>query len=587
MQKQYTLDTYKIAEDYFDRMLQEVTGIKCLVLDEETVQIISLVYSQTSILKKDVYLIERIDQPSEGKMQHLKVIYFIRPTEQNQQRLLQELEKSRFAEYYIFFSNSASNLFIETIAQADNLDLIKQIHEIYIDYYILSSHLYSLNVTSTYGLTKQQPLWNQTDNQVLQRVYEGLLSVLLSLKRVPMIKYLSSSDACLQLASKLTKKLKEEQQQNMSQLGQDSKTLLLIWDRREDPITPLLNQWTYQAMLHEIIGLQNNRIDIERKQKAIGDVNNVSSGNQDKEFVLNEKEDQFFMDNMYENFGDMTSNIRNFVESIQLEKNKSKKMETLQDIQNIVDSLPELKKKSNNLNKHFTLSMELNNTIEQQELMEISKAEQEISTKEARNDQANMIFEILNNKQIPKYQKLKLVIMYALRYENEDKIGKMKEKLKELGLTQTQTNLINHALDYAGKQHRSGDLFSTKNTINKYLNKIKNVMKDVPNVFTQHKPYIINIINQILENQMKENEFATTDLNFFREQPKEIIVFILGGATYEEAREIAMLHKEKSINALIGGTFVHNSYTFLAEIRNIAKDKKDEFGVQDGSLVYR
>jgi vacuolar protein sorting-associated protein 45 len=56
-------------------------------------------------------------------------------------------------------------------------------------------------------------------------------------------------------------------------------------------------------------------------------------------------------------------------------------------------------------------------------------------------------------------------------------------------------------------------------------------------------------------------------------------VFILGGTTYEEAREIAMLHKEKGISALIGGTFIHNSYTFLAEISNIAKEKKDEFGV--------
>lgn len=31
--------------------------------------------------------------------------------------------------------------------------------------------------------------------------------------------------------------------------------MVLILDRREDPITPLLNQWTYQAMLHELIGL--------------------------------------------------------------------------------------------------------------------------------------------------------------------------------------------------------------------------------------------------------------------------------------------------------------------------------------------
>ena len=65
----------------------------------------------------------------------------------------------------------------------------------------------------------------------------------------------------------------------------------------------------------------------------------------------------------------------------------------------------------------------------------------------------------------------------------------------------------------------------------------------------------------------------------FKDVPKEIIIFIVGGATYEEAREIGLFNKEKGTNILLGGTFVHNSYTFLAEVTNIAKDKKDEFGM--------
>ena len=38
--------------------------------------------------------------------------------------------------------------------------------------------------------------------------------------------------------------------------------LLLILDRRNDPVTPLLSQWTYQAMVHELIGIQNGRVDL-------------------------------------------------------------------------------------------------------------------------------------------------------------------------------------------------------------------------------------------------------------------------------------------------------------------------------------
>lgn len=40
--------------------------------------------------------------------------------------------------------------------------------------------------------------------------------------------------------------------------------LLLILDRRNDPVTPLLSQWTYQAMVHELIGIQNGRVDLSQ-----------------------------------------------------------------------------------------------------------------------------------------------------------------------------------------------------------------------------------------------------------------------------------------------------------------------------------
>lgn len=36
--------------------------------------------------------------------------------------------------------------------------------------------------------------------------------------------------------------------------------LLLIIDRRSDPVTPLLTQWTYQAMLHEEFGLRHGKV---------------------------------------------------------------------------------------------------------------------------------------------------------------------------------------------------------------------------------------------------------------------------------------------------------------------------------------
>ena len=49
-------------------------------------------------------------------------------------------------------------------------------------------------------------------------------------------------------------------------VGSDMLTLLpqlLLVDRRDDPVTPLLSQWTFQAMVHELIGIDDNRVDLE------------------------------------------------------------------------------------------------------------------------------------------------------------------------------------------------------------------------------------------------------------------------------------------------------------------------------------
>lgn len=42
----------------------------------------------------------------------------------------------------------------------------------------------------------------------------------------------------------------------------DTPPVLLILDRRSDPVTPLLSQWTYQAMVHGMIGIHNGRVDL-------------------------------------------------------------------------------------------------------------------------------------------------------------------------------------------------------------------------------------------------------------------------------------------------------------------------------------
>lgn len=55
-------------------------------------------------------------------------------------------------------------------------------------------------------------------------------------------------------------------------------------------------------------------------------------------------------------------------------------------------------------------------------------------------------------------------------------------------------------------------------------------------------------------------------LLFYR--PQDIIVFMIGGTTYEESLTVHNLNKQNpGIKIILGGTTIHNSASFLEEIQ--------------------
>lgn len=93
------------------------------------------------------------------------------------------------------------------------------------------------------------------------RHVQGLVALLLSLKKKPLIRYERMSQMAKKLGQEVLFQMNTEQQ--LFDFRPTSvPPLLLILDRRNDPVTPLLSQWTYQAMVHELIGITNGRVSL-------------------------------------------------------------------------------------------------------------------------------------------------------------------------------------------------------------------------------------------------------------------------------------------------------------------------------------
>ena len=67
------MDLSAVLRSYIERMLREVGGMKVLLLDAETTAIVSTVYSQSEILEKEVFLVQRLDIDRGEQLFHLKV----------------------------------------------------------------------------------------------------------------------------------------------------------------------------------------------------------------------------------------------------------------------------------------------------------------------------------------------------------------------------------------------------------------------------------------------------------------------------------------------------------------------------------
>lgn len=586
----------KAVQDYITRAIS-VPGMKAFILDPETMSIVSLVYSQTEIINREVFLTERIDQsaaaaaaaaaaPAGGanaaaaagagaggatKMQHLKAVLFLRPDRANIEHLKAMLAKPKYKEYHIFFTNILPEEYLKQLADADEFELIRQVQEYYADYFAVNPNLWHLNLFDTRSLHEPQNQWSSKQNRAFQRNVTGIVSNLLSLKKRPVIRYSRQSELCHYVATAVNKTIRDENAL-FHFGGQNTTPLLLVLDRRDDPVTPLLMQWTYQAMVHELLGLQNNRLDMSKVKDIRKEL---------REVVLSCDSDAFFRQSMYLNFGDLGASVKHLVEAYQAKTKSNQKLESIADMQRFVENYPEFKQMSGNVSKHVAIMTELSHQVDARDLMEIATLEQELACQQDHSSALEKVLKVLEEHKTAFEDKLRVAALYALRYESEQSsVNNVKAILRTKAITdenRARAGALDALLAYAGVKSRSGDLFGNKSFFAKASKFFGSGLKGVENVFSQHKPLLAETLDAVVKNQLKPQLFPFVDGKDAGGKFTEVFVYIVGGVTYEEATYVTAFNENKEnggVRVVLGGSCVHNSNTFLDDVLQWA-DKQD------------
>ncbi|XP_044737601.1 vacuolar protein sorting-associated protein 45 isoform X2 [Chrysoperla carnea] len=520
-------------------------GMKILLMDKETTSIVSMVYCQSEILQREVYLLERLDSGSrddkDSGLRHLKCLIFLRPTQQNIRLLCNELKNPKYGSYYIYFSNILAKADVKTLAEFDEQEVVKELQELYADYLAVNTHFFSLGIPCCIEN-------GQWDKILLTRTIQGVTAVLLSLKKCPLIRYQANSTPCKKLGEGIREILSKENA--LFDFRRNEVPLLLLLDRRDDPITPLLNQWTYQAMVHELLTISNNRVNLS---------NIPGISKELYEVVLSAEQDDFYAENLYKNFGEIGQTIKELMEEFQKRARKHQKVESIADMKQFVETYPQFKKMSGTVSKHVTVVGELSAMISKHILLEVSEIEQELASQNDHSQHLQSIRKLINNSKVREIDAVRLVMLYALRYEkhSNNDIQGLVDLLKKKGG-------VSNIIEYGGTQARQSDILGIQDAVKKTKRLFKG-LSGVENVYTQHQPLVIETLEELLKGKLRENlyPFLGSQQNYKR--PQDIIVFIVGGVTYEESLANFMLDNP-SVSVVLGGTDIHNTTSFLQEL---------------------
>ncbi|KXZ43440.1 VPS33 protein [Gonium pectorale] len=566
-------------------------------------------YGRTELAELNVVHIERIDEPDGRKHDELKAVCFLRPTRENIVLLKRELKSPRYSGYNLHFSNllsSVSSMFLQELAEADAAEeKVAEVQEVYADFLVPDPHHFTVPVPRNellFAVGRQPGAAPSTaEYELIDRCVQGLSAVFLALRRRPVIRYQRGSDLVVRLAESLYR-LTYKQESVVFDFGasRSAPPVVLLLDRRDDPVTPLLTQWSYQAMVHELVGVVDNSVKLTSPKVP----------DQFREIVFDARQDDFLRRHIYKNYGEVGASVKSLVEQFQSASTAHSRVESLEDMRRFVLEHADFQKFQGNVSKHVNLMTQLSEVVSSRNLMEISMAEQELANPAASLTPAASFEELTRLLRAPgtkDVDKVRLAALYALRFESDaPRVRQLLDFLVTAGVRDREPRLYAAAesiLRYGGASRRAGDLYGSRNLLVKARNVFKG-LQGIDNVYTQHTPLLCETVAAIASDRLDPaaypfmaatgDEAAALAANAKRAPPREVIIFIVGGTTYEEAKAVAEMNERANAAAassapplggggglgglggggapaptprvILGGTAILNSEAFMAAL---------------------
>lgn len=596
---------------------------KVLILDKKSTQIISSVLRNNDLLNHGITFHSLINS-KRSEMRNVAAIYFVNPSDENLNQIIEDLGKEKYDYYYINFTSSISRILLEKFAKQvsflGNSKRIKQVYDTYLDFVVTESNLFSLEMANCFTILNNPKSDEQTINEIIDKITNGLLSVIITLNIKPIIRAPKGGSAEF-VARILNNKIREYLSNLDNEFGRSvqQKMLLVIMDRNIDLVSMFSHSWIYQCIVSDVFKMERNTIELKKYEK-----NNPVPIK--KTYDINPN-DFFWNEYSYFPFPDVVANA-------DLELNLYKKeaqdltyktgINALNEIdsnlnadtmhiQQAVDALPRLTAKKKTLDMHMDILSTLINELQARGLDKFFDIEQNINSSRVQNDFIDLLnTDTESDSSVDKLRTfLIMILLLDLSVTYIDKVKNiLLNKFPSIDLNSINyimkfkeiTNMPNvFSFSDASNQNKnnfnkinSSDLLSvlsskiyglTDGKISEGLSSITSKIKKF--ILEKKKLPIANIIEALMdpENASKNSIQLVDDYIYFDSNSKNDIsiipkkqsynfslAFIIGGANYLEYQNIqewANQSNKISKKVIYGGTKIISPNDFLNECNTL------------------
>ncbi|WRX18274.1 Sec1-like protein - like 7 [Theobroma cacao] len=377
---------------------------KVLIMDKVTVKIMSYSCKMADITSEGVSLVEDIYRRRQP-LPSMDAIYFIQPTKENVVMLLSDMSGRTplYKKAFVYFSSPISRELVAYIKKDSSvLPRIGALSEMNLEYFAIDGQGFITDngkaLEDLFGDEENTRKGDACLNVMATRV----ATVFASLREFPLVRYRAAKSLDpmtmttfrdlipTKLAAGIWNCLMKYK--SIPNFPQKETCELLILDRSIDQIAPVIHEWTYDAMCHDLLNMEGNKYVHER---------------------LHDK-------------------MTNFVS-----KNKAAQLQhgsrdggelSTRELQKMVQALPQYSEQIDKLSLHVEIAGKINRMIRDQGLRELGQLQQDLVFGDA--GMKDVIKFLTTNEEASRENKLRLLMIlaaiYPEKFEGEKGLNLMK-----------------------------------------------------------------------------------------------------------------------------------------------------------------